>query len=114
MYLFPFACVHCRRSFKRPSIKGGERPCPHCGATAVQLDRKFKAPPREDQDGWQIVRRLIAAGCRFASAHVQEAGHPKVFVPVAYPTKPREVDDFIRRHSRSLPRRLVIHQSAST
>src|SRR5262249_40942368 len=69
-YLFPFACFACRHSFRRPFAPGAnERPCPHCGAPAIRLARKFKAPPTSDKEQWEKVRFLVAHGFRFWSVY---------------------------------------------
>jgi hypothetical protein len=53
-YLFPFACFTCRRSFRRKFRPGVDvMVCPHCGAEAVRLSRKFKAPRKTDVAQWK-------------------------------------------------------------
>jgi hypothetical protein len=65
-FLCPFACFTCRKSFKRAARPGDvERKCPHCGGTAVRLDRKFKPPAQDDVKQWEKVRRLYSAGIDF-------------------------------------------------
>jgi len=95
-YLWPFACFKCRRSFKRAYKFGvATRTCPHCGGDAVQLGRKFKAPPADDAKQWTKVQRLVEAGFRFGDVWDREAAK-RVSVP--YPEKLTEVRDFLRRY----------------
>jgi hypothetical protein len=94
-YMFPFACFHCRRSFKRsyePNV--GDRPCPHCGGLAVRLDRKFKAPPTDDCRQWAKVEYLVAHGFRFESVYNPDG------TLVAYPDTLKEAEEFVKRHGR--------------
>jgi hypothetical protein len=92
-YLHPYACFSCRRSFKRPYERGIEnRPCPHCGAQAVALNRKFKAPRRDDLDQWRKVEFLVHHGFRFQSLSDGE-GHF-----IAYPETLNEAMEFVRRY----------------
>ena len=84
-YLFPFACFACRHSFRRPFAPGvNERPCPHCGAPAIRLARKFKAPPISDKQQWEKVRFLVAHGFRFWSVYNRDG------LSVTYPKTLKE------------------------
>jgi hypothetical protein len=87
-YLFPFACFACRKSFKR-AIRWGDaqRKCPHCGATAVRLDRKFKPPAQDDVKQWERVRRLYNAGIDFYRGPL--------------PERLADVDDFLAARERA-------------
>src|SRR5258708_35995303 len=86
-YLFPFACFECRRSFKRqPDLE--TRPCPYCGAPAVRLSRKFKAPKKDDLKQWEKVRFLVDHGFYFDSLQA-----------AAYPETIAEAREFVKRHA---------------
>ncbi len=63
--------------------------CPSCGAEAVQLDRKFKAPRRNDLAQWEKVRFLYAHGFRFATQY-EESGRM-----VRYPATLEEARTFV-------------------
>jgi hypothetical protein len=45
-YPMAWACLACRRSFKRAPLTdlSERRTCPNCGANAIRLGRDFKAP----------------------------------------------------------------------
>jgi len=70
-YKVAFACLACRRSFKRPAIpRQEERPCPRCGGVSVNLGRHFKPPPADDLAQWRKVAFLVRHG--FLSQHVSD------------------------------------------
>ena len=92
-YLHPFACFHCRRSFKRPWERGVEqRPCPNCGAPAVPLNRKFKPPRADDAEQWKKVEYLVRHGFRFQSIY-DSAGNC-----IAYPETLKEAVEFVKSY----------------
>ena len=90
-YLNPYACFECRKSFKRPSLDCGERPCPHCGAKAVELSCKFKPPKKDDKKAWAVVKFLYDNGFRYYSLPV--GGHD-----ARYPTTMPEAQEFVKRY----------------
>ena len=57
----PFACFHCRKSYKRPaeqySPRSGYEPpvtvCPECSQPLHFMGRYFKAPRQTDVKGWK-------------------------------------------------------------
>jgi len=65
--LMPYACLECRRSFKRPRVFAAPkyRPCPACGRPAIGLHPNFKAPRVSNVKQWAKVRLLVEAGFRF-------------------------------------------------
>jgi hypothetical protein len=93
-YLHPFACFHCRRSFKR-NWKAGvvSRPCPRCGNAAIPLNRKFKPPKSTDLEQWAKVELLVKHGFHFQSLYDSEGN------TIAYPKTLNEAKVFIREHS---------------
>jgi hypothetical protein len=102
-YLFPFACFACRHSFRRPFAPDvNERPCPHCGAPAIRLARKFKAPPTSDKQQWEKVRFLVAHGFRFWSVHNRDG------LSVAYPKTLKEAKEFVRKYAPRAPTRVPL------
>jgi hypothetical protein len=99
-WLFPFACVTCRRAFKKPPVEGQVRRCPICGGPAVQLSRKFKPPPQTDIEQWRKVDYLIAHGFRFESVHDPAQGGEAI----RYPETLAEARGFALRYPRCVKR----------
>jgi hypothetical protein len=62
---YPFACVACRRCFRRTASRTLQRRCPSCTGQAIQMGRKFKAPRRDDDEQWRKVELLIDHGIFF-------------------------------------------------
>lgn len=88
-YLIAHACFDCRKSWKRQ----GEtmHPCPECRAPLAIMGRTFRTPRKADDDQWEKVRRLWAAGFRFWSYRSFPDAEP-------LPDKLNQVDEFIRRN----------------
>jgi len=86
--LLPFACFDCRRSFRR-AFRREVAKCPACGANAVRLDHKFKAPPHGEVDQWEKVRLLYAHGFRFARQYDDDGRR------VPYPRTLEEARTFV-------------------
>lgn len=96
---YPYACFRCRRSFKRAVVEPiglPDKVCPNCGATAVGLSRKFKAPAQADEAQWQKVEYLVASGFRFETIRDTETGEP-----VAYPETMAEARKFVAKYGRT-------------
>jgi hypothetical protein len=55
------------------------------------MGRAFKVPKKSDQEQWDKVEALWAAGFRFVN-------HTARGEAEAYPARLRDVDDFIRRN----------------
>lgn len=89
--LIPFACFACHRVFRRESKTLDNKVCPHCGGVAIGLNRKFRAPPRNNEQQWAKVELLVRHGFRF---HTPYDEHGK---PTRYPTTLRAARDFVRR-----------------
>lgn len=101
-YLFAYACTSCRKAFKRP-VLGQDfeadriKKCPHCGAKAYNLGRRFKAPKMTDDKGWALVAFMIDNGFFFNAAYVKaESGPGLVHVP--YPKTLREAQEFVEKY----------------
>ena len=69
-----YACLHCRKVFKRPSHRRvGNRyqaldytpACPQCQTALVRLGDAFRAPPKDDVSAWLTVERDIRKGRTF-------------------------------------------------
>jgi hypothetical protein len=93
--LSPYACLNCRKVFKRLGPVGDRKPCPNCGAESVCLCYKFKAPKSSDIEQWQKVQMLIENGFLFQSIYNEHDGG--TIVP--YPTPLRETPDWIQKWS---------------
>ena len=95
-YLIAYACVECRRSFKRPLGGPGEfeRTCPHCRATAVAVGRHFKPPRRTSVKQWEKVRFLIEKGFPFHRVYESKRGG----AAVPYPRTLEAARDFVRKY----------------
>lgn len=101
-----YVCFHCRKQFKKPSIKlvrlsknfqpvashsGLDKdiydyPCPQCGLHLRMIGKNFRAPKQSDVEGWKIAERLLDA----SFSHDCRTG-------IVYPKKLAEVDDFVHR-----------------
>ena len=88
-----YACVACRRSFKR----GAQRfelikACPNCGANAIDVGRHFKPPRSTDLPQWEEVRFLLQHGFLFLHVSDPERGY------VRYPETLAEARVFVERY----------------
>jgi hypothetical protein len=92
-----FACLDCRKSFKRPVNPSEgiptELPCPDCGEAAVNLGRHFKPPKRRDGRQWEKVRFLVEHGFRFQKIRTGSSGQS-----VPYPETLEEAKSFVVRY----------------
>ncbi|MCD0164924.1 hypothetical protein [Deinococcus sp. 12RED42] len=102
-----YVCFDCRKQFAKPTSSivvrdalgkpmragGGfdsgaaEFKCPQCGHPMTHLGKNFRAPVQSDAEGWEVARRLVNAGFRYAHA----------WGP--YPTRLRDVPAFIEQNS---------------
>lgn len=108
-YLFSFACVGCRRSFKRPIDSPGtfERVCPSCGATAIQVGRHFKPPKRSNLGQWEKVAFLIGSGFPFHRVYETKAGGRVV----PYPRTLKAAREFVSKYRDQAWRRVARPQN---
>ena len=91
-YLWAFACLKCRKSFKRPGHNIRERKCPHCGDTAINLGRHFRPPKRRDDAQWAKVEYLIANGFAFHKVYDDEN------TQIRYPKTLAEAKEFVKKY----------------
>jgi len=89
--LTKFACLDCRRVFKRPVAHTGKRNwprpvevrrCPSCRGDAYLMSSDFKAPPRDDLKRWEVVSYLVRSGMPYFRIYEPVPlavvhGHPK-------------------------------------
>ncbi|WP_031565940.1 hypothetical protein [Rheinheimera texasensis] len=75
-YNMAFACLSCRKSFKREFNLAEENPkelkCPECGGIAHNFGRHFKAPKKNDLKLWQKITYLFEHGFRFQKICIKE------------------------------------------
>jgi hypothetical protein len=97
-----FACLACRRSFKRPSVVPWqeERACPRCGGVAINLGRHFKPPPAANLAQWRKVAFLVRHGFRFQHVNDPETGY------VRYPETLAEAKTFVERYKEQVNQRV--------
>ncbi len=91
-YLWAFACLNCKKSFKRPGPNIKHRKCPHCGSLAVNLGRHFKPPKRGDDAQWEKVIFLIEHGFSFHKIYDEDG------VNIPYPKTLREAKNFVEKY----------------
>jgi len=93
IYLFPHACLECRKAFKKP-VSDFVRLCPQCGGDLVRLSRKFAAPQASDTKQWDLVSLLVRNGFYFYSASESDG------LSIAYPKTIDEAKRFLARVAR--------------
>ena len=87
--LTKFACLDCRRVFKRPVADIGKRNwprpvevrrCPSCGSDSYLMSSDFRAPPRDDLKAWEVAAFLTRAGLPYfrlsEEVSLSALGHP--------------------------------------
>ncbi len=89
VYLVPYACFDCRKTWKMHP--GSDKKCPDCGKSANEMGRSFKAPKRTDEEQWEKVATLWNNGFRFWSFRSYPDAEP-------FPDRLRDVPDFIKRN----------------
>lgn len=89
-----FACLECRKAFKRHVPFGHEPeelPCPQCGSRAFNLGRNFTPPRHADFHQWEKIRFLVEQGFRFLKIRIGPAHHDTV----PYPETLAEAKEFV-------------------
>ncbi len=99
-YNIAFACLTCRKSFKREVNLANECPtalqCPECGGLAHNFGRHFKAPKKNDLKQWQKVEFLFEHGFRFQK--IRREGNTAETVP--YPETLQAAKEFVIQYQR--------------
>ncbi|WP_146009499.1 hypothetical protein [Deinococcus planocerae] len=99
-------CFECRKQFRKPLTFQAARspsgnlfnvhglgmgaatyPCPQCGQPMTVMGKNFRAPAQADAEGWEVARRLAAAGFR----HGHTTGRK-------YPTRLKDVNAFLEEN----------------
>jgi DNA-directed RNA polymerase subunit RPC12/RpoP len=92
LYLLPFVCFACRKSFRKPRTVEPRR-CPQCAGPMTMLGRKF-APPKAAQIAqWKKVQYLAEHGFLFHSLWVPIERGVKLLVK--YPKTLAEAKRFV-------------------
>lgn len=99
-YNMAFACLDCRKSFKRGFDLSDGNPkvltCPECGGNSYNFGRHFKAPKKSDLKQWKKIQYLFENGFRFQKIR-KGPGHHDV---VPYPETLEEAKDFVIKYKR--------------
>ena len=92
-YLIPYACLECRKAFKRHNDTDAlTMKCPDCGGSAHRTGRKFKPPKRSDLQQWEKVRLLLEHGFRFFSVRDDSGRYAR------YPNTLAEARECVRKY----------------
>lgn len=92
-HLYPCVCFSCRKSFRRPA-PDGPRKCQECGGPTICLSRKFKAPKKDDLNGWRVVEHVVKGGFLYQSIHLESGGQ------ATYPRTMKEAEEFVRQYGK--------------
>ena len=97
-YNMAFACLDCRKSFKREFdlAKGcpNELKCLDCGGLAHNFGRHFKAPKKSDLKQWSKVAFLFEHGFRFQKIRLKNNS----LESVAYPKTLEAAKEFVEKY----------------
>ena len=97
-YKMSFACLECRKAFKRGLDLSRKCPetmkCPDCGGAAYNFGRHFKAPKKTDQKQWNKIRFLFENGFRFQKIRIGTHHHDTV----AYPETLEDAKEFVIKY----------------
>jgi DNA-directed RNA polymerase subunit RPC12/RpoP len=92
LYLLPFVCFACRKSFRKPRTVEPRR-CPQCAGPVTMLGRKFCPPKAAQIEQWKKVQYLAEHGFLFHSLWVPI--EPGVKLLVKYPKTLAEAKRFV-------------------
>jgi hypothetical protein len=100
-YMCAFACIACRKAFKRPITPPYDKndfikECPHCKSHSYNVGRKFRTPKISDDKGWKLVEFLIQNGFLFHNVYIQD--EKPVLVKVPYPQTLQEAQEFVKKY----------------
>jgi hypothetical protein len=104
-----FACFDCRKAFKywqweptdernfrrRQELRRVPREivCPECSRPMADMGLDFKAPPKDDERAWAIMRSLYEHGFTFDSCGCGVGFRP--------PRTLQEVPEWVRQHRKA-------------
>jgi len=84
--LTKFACLDCRRVFKRPA-DATQKTCPRCAGVTYRTGSDFRPPAATDKSGWAVAAYLIFSGL------------PYYRIGEKYPTTMREAKQFVEQNA---------------
>ncbi|MEL6553079.1 MAG: hypothetical protein AAFQ63_06375 [Cyanobacteria bacterium J06621_11] len=91
-YLFPFVCLTCRKSFKKPQAPS-LRTCPQCRGELIALSRKFLPPKADNVKQWEKIAYLVEHGFLFQGIYgPHESGG---LLRMKYPETLKEAKQFV-------------------
>ncbi len=98
-YAMSFACLNCRKSFKRhcdalPKDYPSKLPCIECNCIAYNLGRNFKPPKKSDIKQWEKIKYLIDHGFLFQKISID----PNSNESIPYPKDLDEAKDFVIKY----------------
>lgn len=97
-YTVSFACLNCRKAFKREVDFTQTQPltlsCHNCPGTAYNLGRHFKVPKRTDLRQWQKIEFLLKHGFRFQKIRTGNNHHDTV----PYPQTLAQAKEFVLKY----------------
>lgn len=94
-YTVSFACLGCRKAFKREINAAKTYPlelkCPECSGASYNFGRHFKAPKRTDIKQWEKIEFLFQHGVRFQNIRLEANHH----ATVPYPETLAQAKEFV-------------------
>ena len=93
-------CLDCKRVENlgsTPEVNPPLKTCPICGSRMFYLNYKFRAPKKNDPNGWKVVSLLIRNGFDFS--HIYDYIEPGVQREVkAFPNSLRDAEAFVEKY----------------
>lgn len=97
-YNMAFACLECRKSFKREFDLAKDCPseltCPECSGIAHNFGRHFKAPKRSDLKQWKKIAFLFEHGFRFQKIRLVKNS----LESIPYPDTLEDAKEFVEKY----------------
>jgi hypothetical protein len=68
--LTKYACLDCKRVFKRPA-DATQKTCPRCSGVTYRTGSDFRPPSASDKKGWAVASFMISNGFPYYRLGVQ-------------------------------------------
>ena len=99
VYAMSFACLNCRKSFKRhsealPKDYPSQLSCSECNSITYNLGRNFKPPKKSDIKQWEKIKYLISHGFFFQKIRTE----PNSNDSIPYPKTLEEAKEFVIKY----------------